>query len=195
LDAHALGPTILIFDYLSAMSTSNSDLIQNWQKIFRQYKTLGEKAMVQVPDERLFWTFYNDSNSVSMVVQHMSGNMLSRFTNFFEEDGEKPWRNRDKEFELLISSREEMMLAWDKGWMCFFQILDNLTSEDLDRKVIIRGEEHSVTEAFQRQLAHYSYHVGQIVFLSKMLAIESWNSLSIPKNGSSDFNNKMMGRG
>ena len=195
MDAHAFRTNSLTFDYFSIMSTSNSDLIQNWQKIFRQYKALGEKAMVQVSDERLFWTFYNDSNSVSMIVQHMSGNMLSRFTNFFEEDGEKPWRNRDKEFELLISSREEMMLAWDKGWMCFFDVLDHLSHEDLDRKVIIRNEEHTVTEAFQRQLAHYSYHVGQIVFLSKMLAIESWNSLSIPKNGSSDFNNQMMGRG
>ena len=195
MDAYAHCTLITTFHYLSIMSTTNDALISNWQKTFRQYKTLGEKAMVQVPDERLFWTFYNDSNSISMVVQHMSGNMLSRFTNFFEEDGEKPWRNRDKEFELLISSREEMMLAWDKGWLCFFQILDNLKSTDLDRKVIIRNEEHTVIEAMQRQLAHYSYHIGQIVFLSKMLAIENWNSLSIPKNGSGDFNNKMMGRG
>ncbi|MFO0362293.1 MAG: DUF1572 family protein, partial [Flavobacteriales bacterium] len=142
---------------------------------------LAEKAMAQVPDDRLFWTFYNDSNSVAIIVQHMSGTMTSRFTNFFDEDGEKSWRNRDGEFESKVTSREEMMHAWESGWTCFFDVLNVLTPDQLDRTVTIRSEEHTVTQAMQRQLAHYSYHTGQIVFLSKMLAMDGWNSLSIPK--------------
>jgi hypothetical protein len=170
--------------------TTSSTLIPNWQKTFRQYKLLAEKAMAQVPEERLFWTFYNDSNSLAILVQHMSGNMLSRFSNFFEEDGEKPWRNRDKEFEPVFATQEEVMLYWDKGWMCFFSVLDALKQDDLEKIVHIRSEEHTVEEAIQRQLAHYSYHIGQIVFLSKMLAIENWQSLSIPKNSSKGKNKK-----
>jgi hypothetical protein len=174
------------------MSPSSS-LLSNWQKLFRQYKLMAEKAISQVPDERLFWTFYNDSNSIAIIVQHMSGNMLSRFTNFYDEDGEKPWRNRDKEFESVFTTREEVMLAWDKGWMCLFSVLDSLTENDLEKHILIRSETHTVQEAFQRQLAHYSYHIGQLVYLSKMLSIENWKSLSIPKNGSDDFNRTKMG--
>lgn len=154
-------------------------------RIFRQYKVLGEKAMAQVQDDqRLFWTFYNDSNSIGMLVQHLSGNMLSRFTSFYESDGEKHWRNRDMEFESVLSTREELMHHWDKGWICLFQVLDNLRPDDLNKIVTIRGEEHTVMQALNRQMAHYSYHIGQIVFLSKMLAIDRWDSLSIPKKRS-----------
>lgn len=155
--------------------------IKNVQAIFAQYKALGEKAMKQVEDKRLFWVFNNDSNSIAMIVQHLHGNMISRFTNFYEEDGEKPWRNRDMEFEAVITTREELMTSWENGWECFYKVLHNLHDLDLDRTVYIRNEAHSVMEAINRQLAHYSYHVGQIVFLSKMLADKEWQSLSIPK--------------
>lgn len=155
--------------------------IQNLQKTFRQYKTLGEKAMAQVEEDRLFWTFHNHSNSIAMIVQHMSGNMLSRFTNFYEEDGEKAWRARDREFEAVLTSRSEVLEVWEKGWACFFAVLDHLHDLDLERTVYIRQEAHSVMEALNRQLAHYSYHIGQIVFLSKMLKQEEWTSLSIPR--------------
>ena len=170
-----------------------TEYIKNIQAIFRQYKTLGEKAMEQVEDKRLFWVFNNDSNSVAMIVQHVSGNMLSRFTNFYEEDGEKPWRNRDREFESVLSTREEVMSAWNKGWDCFMNIINNLHDLDLERTVYIRGEAHSVMEALNRQMAHYSYHIGQIVFLSKMVAEKEWQSLSIAKNRSQEFNDKKLG--
>ena len=137
--------------------------------------------MTQVDDKRLFWSFNNDSNSIAMIVQHLHGNMISRFTNFYEEDGEKAWRNRDLEFEHVLTTRAEMMDAWEKGWKCFYDVLYELHDFDLERTVYIRDEAHSVMEAINRQLAHYSYHIGQIVYLSKMLKENDWQSLSIPK--------------
>ncbi|MCC6601052.1 MAG: DUF1572 family protein [Crocinitomicaceae bacterium] len=169
------------------------EIIANWKFLLTYYKEIAEKAMAQVADERLFWTFYNDSNSLAMLVQHISGNMLSRFTNFFEEDGEKPWRNRDREFEYVLTSRKQMLEEWQKGWDCFFNVLNNLKEEDLEKMVSIRNEKHTVLDAINRQLAHYSYHIGQIVYLSKMVAIEGWKSLSIPKNKSDDSNKKKFG--
>jgi Protein of unknown function (DUF1572) len=168
--------------------------IENIQKIFLQYKALGESAMAQVEEKRLFWSFNNESNSIAVIVQHLSGNMISRFTNFYEEDGEKSWRNRDLEFEPTLSTRAEVMEAWNNGWNVFLQVVQQLEAADLQKSVVIRGEQHSVVEAIQRQLAHYSYHIGQLVFLSKMVAQNSWTSLSIPKNGSGDFNQKMFGK-
>lgn len=169
------------------MNELQADLISGWEHLFRYYKGLGEKAMAQVPDERLFWTFYNDSNSIAIIVQHLSGNMLSRFTRFFDEDGEKQWRNRDREFEPVLGTRAEIEAHWEQGWNCLFGVLEQLSPQDLTRTVQIRDEAHFVHEALQRQLAHYSYHVGQLVFLSKMLAPDGWQSLSIPKNRSGDF--------
>lgn len=156
---------------------------------------MGEKAMIQVEDKRLFWCFNNDSNSIAIMVQHVSGNMMSRFTNFYEEDGEKSWRNRDREFEHILTSRMDMMEVWEKGWMTFFNILNNLRDLDLERTVYIRSEPHSVMEALNRQLAHYSYHIGQIVFLSKMITDQDWKTLSIAKNKSGEFNEQKFGRG
>ncbi len=156
---------------------------------------MGEKAMAQVEDKRLFWCFNNDSNSVAIIVQHMSGNMMSRFTNFYEEDGEKSWRNRDREFEHIVTSREEMMDVWEKGWTTFLNVINNLRDLDLERTVYIRSEPHTVLEAINRQLAHYSYHVGQIVFLSKMIADQEWKTLSIAKNKSGEFNAQKFGKG
>jgi hypothetical protein len=162
----------------------NQLYIDDLRRIFNQYKKLGEGAMVQVQDEqRLFWTFYNGSNSIGVLVQHLSGDMLSRFTSFYEDDGEKPWRNRDMEFESVLSTRSEVMHHWEKGWRCFIDVLDGLRPQDLEKIVLTGGEEHTVMEALNRQLAHYSYHIGQIVFLSKMLAIDHWDSLSIPQKG------------
>ncbi len=171
-----------------------TNYITNTQKVFAQYKTLAEKAMAQVEDKRMFWVFNNESNSVAKIVQHLSGNMLSRFTNFYDEDGEKPWRNRDLEFETLLTTREEIYEAWEKGWSCFLNILNTLHEDDLQKIIVIRGENHTVLEALNRQLAHYSYHIGQIVFLAKMLNETGWQSLSIAKNKSGDFNQKMMSK-
>lgn len=171
----------------------SENYIQNTRAIFLNYKSLGEKALKQVEEKRLFWAFNNDSNSIAVIVQHLSGNMLSRFTAFFDEDGEKPWRNRDLEFEPVLSTKKEVMAQWDKGWECFLEVLNNLQTEDLEKTVLIRNEVHTVLEAINRQLAHYSYHIGQIVFLSKMVASDKWKSLSIPKNKSQDFNDKMFG--
>jgi len=174
------------------MQSTEAGLLINWKKVFATYKDLGEKAIRQVPDDRLFWTFYNDSNSIGIIVQHMSGNMISRFTNFYEEDGEKPWRNRDREFESVLSTRQELIDEWETGWACFMGVLNTLSADDLARRVMIRGESHAVLEAINRQLAHFSYHVGQLVFLSKMLAKDGWESLSIPKGGSEGFNPQQM---
>lgn len=173
--------------------TVELNYIANVQKIFADYKSLGEKAMAQVEDQRLFWIFNNDSNSVAKIVQHLSGNMMSRFTNFYEEDGEKPWRNRDMEFETLCTTKKEVYDSWEKGWLCFLNVINNLKPEDLTKTIVIRSENHTVLEAINRQMAHYSYHIGQIVYLSKMLNETGWQSLSIPKNKSDEFNKKMMG--
>ena len=171
----------------------SENYIKNTRAIFLNYKTLGEKAIKQVEEKRLFWAFNNDSNSLAIIVQHMSGNMLSRFTAFFDEDGEKSWRNRDLEFEPMLTTKKEVLDQWEKGWNCFLDVINSLKEEDLEKTVLIRNESHSVMEAINRQLAHYSYHIGQIVFLSKMVAAVDWKSLSIPKNKSQDFNDRMFG--
>jgi hypothetical protein len=167
------------------------NFIESARKQFMQARTLGEKSMEQVPDDKISWQYNPESNSIATIVKHMAGNMLSRFTDFFTSDGEKPWRNRDGEFENEILTREQLMHRWNEGWNCVFGMLDALTPEDLARIVRIRNEEHSVMEAINRQLTHYAYHVGQIVFISKMVAASHWKSLSIPRQGSEEFNTKM----
>ncbi len=149
--------------------------------IFRSYKTLGEKAMAQVAEDKLFFQFNTESNSIATIVKHVSGNMLSRWTDFLITDGEKEWRKRDAEFINDLKTRAELMQTWDKGWACMFNTIENLKEEDLERVVFIRKEAHSVAEAINRQLAHYAYHVGQIVFVAKMIADQNWTSLSIPR--------------
>jgi hypothetical protein len=161
---------------------------------FGYYKQLGEKTFDQLTDEQLFWQYNAESNSVAMIVQHLHGNMLSRFTDFLTSDGEKDWRNRDSEFEVVIKSREELLSKWNEGWECVLSAIKPLTQDDLHKIVRIRGEEHTVEEAINRQLAHYPYHIGQIVFIAKMLANDQWHSLSIPKGKSAAFNDKMFGR-
>ena len=158
-------------------------------KTLRDYKALAEKACAQISDEEFFRAVDAEANSVAVVVKHMAGNMLSRWTDFLTSDGEKPWRDRDSEFELTPdATREELMRLWERGWSCVFGALEPLTAEDVPRKVRIRGEAHTVLEAVNRQLTHYAYHVGQIVLLAKHMRSSEWKSLSIPKGKSEKFN-------
>ena len=159
----------------------NQNYLSSVTQIFRSYKSLAEKAMSQTPDEKLFVQMNEDSNSIAMIVQHMAGNMLSRWTDFLTTDGEKEWRMRDDEFEVVLRTKDEMVQQWEKGWACLFSALDSLEAGQLQEIVYIRSEAHTVMEAINRQVAHYSYHVGQIVLLAKMMKQGEWNSLSIPK--------------
>lgn len=157
-------------------------------KQFEYYKMLGEKAMEQLQESQLFWEYNSESNSIAVIVNHIAGNMLSRFTDFLTSDGEKSWRNRDSEFEQTFTSRDEIMAYWQKGWEKLLNTLNHLEQSDLEAIVYIRNEGHTITEAVNRQLAHYPYHIGQIVMIAKMLTGENWKSLSIPRNHSSDYN-------
>lgn len=154
---------------------------------FEYYKLLAEKSMQQIPEEKLFFQFNQNSNSIALIVQHLHGNMLSRWTDFLTSDGEKDWRNRDTEFEIHISSKAELLQKWNEGWKVFLDTLSSLNQNDLGKTVYIRNQGHTVLEAINRQLAHYSYHIGQIVFIGKMLT-NSWISLSIPKGDSQKYN-------
>lgn len=160
------------------------------KKQFEYYKMLGEKAMEQLEEEQLFWQYNDESNSIAVIVNHITGNMLSRFTDFLTTDGEKPWRNRDAEFNNPFSSKEELMNRWKQGWECIIQVLEQLTEADLERVVYIRNDGHSVVEAINRQLAHYPYHIGQMVFIAKMIKNDQWQTLSIARNKSTDYNSR-----
>lgn len=169
------------------------------KKQFLYYKTIGEKAMEQLEPEQLFFAANGDTNSISVIVNHLHGNMLSRWTDFLTSDGEKAWRNRDTEFEEqapgfnargagFAEEKTLLLQKWQEGWNCLLSALDNLEPGQLSETIYIRNEGHSVVEAINRQLAHYPYHVGQIVFYAKMLKKEAWTSLSIPKNKSAEYN-------
>jgi hypothetical protein len=159
--------------------------------LFRYYKLLGERAMVQVADEDLFATLDEESNSIAIIVKHMAGNMRSRWTDFLTTDGEKPSRNRDDEFEGAPASRERLMQLWESGLAALFSALEPLTEADLTRTITIRGEPHAVMQAINRQLAHYPHHVGQIVLLAKHFVGSGWQSLSVPRRGSAEFNRRV----
>ena len=159
--------------------------------VFRYYKKLGERAMAQSPDEGLFTTLDAESNSVAIIVKHMAGNMRSRWTDFLTTDGEKPDRHRDTEFEEPPKTRAELMELWERGWKYMFDALESLTDADLTQTVTIRTEPHSVMQAINRQVAHYSYHVGQIVYLARHFAGDKWQTLSVPKKKSAEFNRKV----
>jgi uncharacterized damage-inducible protein DinB len=159
--------------------------------LFRQYKKLAEKAIEQITDEQLLIMLDPEMNSIAQTVKHMTGNMRSRWTDFLHSDGEKPDRNRDSEFVDPPATRESLLALWDEGWRLVFQALEPLTDADLDRKVFIRGEAHSVMQAINRQIAHYAYHCGQIVLLAKHFRSQHWNSLTIPRNKSIDFNQRV----
>ncbi|MFL1012093.1 DUF1572 family protein [Flavisericum labens] len=157
-------------------------------KQFEYYKSLGDKTFSQLSFDEMQWQANEDSNSISILVKHMVGNMLSRWTNFLTEDGEKPWRNRDDEFIGSFQTKEELIAAWESGWRCLFKAIRPLIVKDLEHIIYIRNGGHTVLEAINRQLAHYAYHVGQIVFLGKLLKGADWVSLSIPKGDSTKFN-------
>lgn len=163
------------------------DYLDSVIKQFLYYKMLGEKTIDQIPEEQLFLQHNPESNSIATIVKHLAGNMLSRWTDFLTTDGEKSWRNRDGEFENDLVSKAEMLSLWEEGWKVMLDTLGSLSEEDLDRVVYIRNQGHTVMEAINRQLAHYPYHVGQIVYIGKMLA-SNWQSLSIPKGNSAEFN-------
>lgn len=157
-------------------------------KQFEYYKSLGDKTLNVLTFEELQKEYTQDSNSISIIIKHLAGNMLSRWTNFLTEDGEKEWRHRDEEFIDNYTSKEDIIQSWNTGWQCLFDAITPLKDEDLERIIYIRNQGHTVTEAINRQLAHYAYHVGQIVFLGKLTKGANWVSLSIPKGKSTTYN-------
>ncbi len=165
-----------------------SEYLDGIKKQFNYYKSLGEKTMNQLSEEHLFWQYHQDSNSIAIITKHLWGNMKSRWTDFLTTDGEKEWRERDAEFDNDIKTKDELMSKWNDGWQCLFEALESINTTNFDQPVYIRNIEHTITEAINRQLAHYSYHIGQIVFIGKMIKSEQWQSLSIPKGKSSVYN-------
>ena len=157
-------------------------------KLFEYYRSLGEKTIQQVPEEKINWQYNAESNSMSTIVKHITGNMLSRFTDFLTTDGEKEWRNREAEFEPESLSKKELIDRWHKSWKLFLDVLHQLREDDLDRIIYIRNMGQTVTEALDRQLAHYASHIGQMIYLGKMIMDKDWISLSIPRGQSSDYN-------
>ena len=165
-----------------------TDYIESVKKQFEYYKMLGDKTFSQLKDEHLFWQYNEESNSIATIIKHLSGNMQSRWTDIFTTDGEKEWRNRDAEFENDITTDIQIIQLWDKGWQCLFTALKAITEADYNKLIYIRNQGHTITEAINRQLAHYPYHIGQIVFIGKLLCDDKWVSLSIPKGNSTSYN-------
>lgn len=159
--------------------------------VFRKYEQLGKSAFNQIGGQQFHWQPDPESNSIAIIIRHLHGNMLSRWTDFLSSDGEKTGRNRDNEFERTQLEKDELVRLWDQGWRVLFSTLESLTEEDLNKTILIRGEKHLVSEALLRQVAHYAYHVGQIVFIAKMILKDRWNTLSIKKGESDQFNQSM----
>ncbi len=159
--------------------------------IFRYYKKLAERAMEQVDDQQLFEVLDGEMNSIAVIVKHMTGNMQSRWTDFLTSDGEKPGRDRDAEFSSPPATREELLQIWEAGWQRLLGTLESLTEADLVRTITIRGEAHSVMQAINRQVAHYPYHCGQIVFLAKHFCAGRWQVLSVPLGKSAEFTRRV----
>jgi hypothetical protein len=172
---------------------SSETIIQNYHedavKALRAYKKLAEKAIAQLKDEEFFVTLDEEANSVAVIMKHIAGNAISRWTDFLTSDGEKPDRNRDMEFVIESKTTKDDLLAyWERGWKCVFDAIEPLTPADFEKTVLIRGEKHTIAQAINRQLMHYAYHIGQIVFLAKHFRSAERTSLSIPRNRSADFN-------
>ena len=162
----------------------------------RAYKKLADKAIAQLKDDEFFVSIDAEANSIAVIMKHMAGNMFSRWTDFLATDGEKPNRNRDMEFVIEAkTTRDDVLAYWEKGWQCVFAALDPLEGEELQKKVLIRGEEHTVLQAINRQLMHYANHIGQIIFLAKHFRSSDWNSLSIPRNRSAEFTAQLKAKG
>lgn len=156
-------------------------------KRFQYYKNIADQTFEQLEEPQLFWQYNPESNSIATIVKHISGNMISRWTNFLTEDGEKEWRNRDAEFENDIQSKAEMLEIWEKGWLVLFDALNQVNDANINSIILIRGEKISVVDALLRQLAHYPYHIGQIIYLAKMLKNDDWKTLSIARNKSQEY--------
>ncbi len=170
------------------MNSSGKEFLTTAIRRLKYYKDLGDKTFQQLSLEQLHFRPNEASNSIAMIVQHMTGNMLSRWTNFLTEDGEKPWRQRDDEFEEHALNYQQVLDLWEKGWACFLDALTSLSEDDLLKTVYIRQESLTVIDAINRQLAHYPYHIGQIIFIGKIVKDNSWTSLSIPKGKSQQYN-------
>jgi uncharacterized damage-inducible protein DinB len=171
-----------------------TDYIQDSLAVFRYYKKLTERAIAQVPDEHLCTVLDPEMNSIAIIVKHMAGNMRSRWMNFLTSDGEKPNRNRDSEFLDAPATRDAILVMWNEGWDCLFHALEPLAEQDLARSVAIRGEAHSVMQAINRQMAHYSYHCGQIVLLAKHFGSVNWQALTVARGKSEEFNRRVLSR-
>ncbi|WP_445385830.1 DUF1572 family protein [Robiginitalea sp. IMCC44478] len=169
--------------------------LESAKKQFEYYKSVGEKTFDQLSETDFFWQYNQESNSIAIIVNHLWGNMRSRWTDFLNSDGEKQWRNRDMEFEPVIQSKEELFQKWNEGWVCLFDALDMINEDNFDTKIYIRNQEHSILEAINRQLAHYAYHTGQIAYIGRMILGSKWKSLTIPKGKSDEFNNAKFARG
>ncbi|PCI02172.1 MAG: hypothetical protein COB81_05835 [Flavobacteriaceae bacterium] len=167
-----------------------TNYIQSVQFQFKDTKRLGTAVLNALSETELHFKYNNESNSIATIVAHISGNMLSRWTHFYTEDGEKTWRTRDAEFEISNASKEEIIMIWESGWNCLFKIIDDLTPEKLPLTIYIRTEKHTVVEALNRQISHYSYHIGQLIYIAKMIQNSQWEPLSIPKNKSKQYQHK-----
>jgi Protein of unknown function (DUF1572) len=164
------------------------DYLETAIRRLKYYKDLGDKTFTQLNEWDFHYQPNDESNSIATIIQHMAGNMLSRWTNFLTEDGEKEWRKRDEEFEVHPYNKQQLLELWEKGWTCFLETLSSLKKKDLKKKVTIRQEELTVIDAINRQLAHYPYHIGQIIFLAKIIKNKNWQNLSIPKGNSQAYN-------
>ena len=175
--------------------TTQKEYLTSTKQQFEYYKVAGEKTFEQLTDEDLFWQYNEESNSVAILVNHLWGNMKSRWTDFLTTDGEKEWRERDLEFESVIKTREELIKKWEEGWACLFSSLEKVDKSNFDTKIYIRNQEHTLMKAITRQLTHCSYHVGQIVYVAKMIKADDWKSLTIPKGKTAEFNKKKFSKG
>ncbi len=171
-----------------------SNYISNALFEFQRYKSYGDHVFKQLTEEDFFWQLSPTDNNIALIIKHLAGNMLSRWTNFLTEDGEKSWRDRDNEFTDPPSSKEELMELWEKGWNCLFNALGTINEDNFETRIRIRNQTHTIPEAINRQLAHYASHVGQLVLLGKMIKKEDWISPTIPKGQSNAFNQKMFGK-
>ena len=165
-----------------------TNYLESARKQFEYYKALGERSIAQLSDEELFWQYNPESNSIGIIVKHLWGNMLSRWTDFLTSDGEKEWRQREAEFDADIKDRQELMEKWNAGWACLFTALDSLNEDNFDTTIYIRNMGHTVVEAINRQMAHYAYHVGQMAYIARMIKGTAWQSLSIPRGESAAYN-------
>lgn len=168
--------------------------LESIKKQFAYYKLLGERTFEQLTESDLFWQYNSECNSIAIIANHLWGNMQSRWTDFLTTDGEKEWRQRDLEFESVIKNKTELLSKWQEGWQTMFTALDSINQQNIHQEIYIRNQGHTIVEAINRQLAHYAYHIGQIVFLGKMIKGEGWISLSIPKGKSSEFNKNKFAR-